>query len=78
MAFVYSSTRGHKVVAAVLGKGFKKLLSGGYSAYERYAESRTELIHAQCWAHVRRKFFSAQQSAPPECEKILDWIRELF
>ena len=38
VAFVYSSTRGHKVVADVLGSGCKKLLSDGYSAYERYAD----------------------------------------
>jgi len=30
------------------------------------------------WAHVRRKFFDAQQHAPPECERILALIARLF
>ena len=78
VAFVYADTRGHRVVAEVLGKGCKRLVSDGYSAYEHYAKSRGDLIHAQCWAHVRRKFFEAKEHSPPECEKLLDWIRELF
>ncbi len=78
VAFVYSSTRGHRVVAEVLGKGCKKLLSDGYSAYERYAETRSELVHAECWAHVRRKFFDAREHSPPEAERALAYIGELF
>ena len=78
VAFVYSSTRGHRVVADVLGKGCRKLLSDGYSAYESYAEARGDLIHAQCWAHVRRKFFEAKEHSPPECERTLCYIRSLF
>ena len=78
VAFVYASTRGHRVVAEVLGKGCKKLLGDGYSAYERYAESREGLIHAQCWAHVRRQFFEAREHSPPECDKVLKLINQLF
>jgi transposase len=78
VAFVYSSSRGHGVVSDILGKGCKKLLSDGYSAYERYAEAQQGFTHAQCWAHVRRKFFEARQHAPPECDIVLNLIRELF
>jgi transposase len=78
VAFVYASTRGHRVVAEVLGEGCKRLLSDGYAAYERYAESREDLVHAQCWAHVRRKFFEAKEHSPPECAKALEYIRVLF
>ena len=78
VAFVYASTRGHKVVAEVLGKGCKRLLTDGYAAYERYAASREDLVHAQCWAHVRRKFFDAKEHAHPECERILKLIQMLF
>lgn len=78
VAFVYSSTRGHRVVAEVLGKGCQKLLSDGYSAYERYAESRGELVHAQCWAHVRRRFFEATEHALPQCQRVLEYIQRLF
>lgn len=75
VAFVYSSSRGHETIQKVLGSGCKKLMSDGYSAYEKYAKDRGDLIHAQCWAHARRKFF---ESGSPESEKILEIIRRLF
>jgi transposase len=78
VAFVYSSTRSHKVVSEVLGKHCKKLLSDGYSAYGAYKTSRPDLVHAQCWAHVRRKFFEAREHSPPECERVLHLIGTLF
>ena len=79
VAFVYSSTRAHRVVSEVLGKGCKKLVSDGYSAYERYAEAREEtFVHAQCWAHVRRKFFDAAEHSPKEAEEALELIKKLF
>ena len=78
VAFIYSSSRAHRVVSDVLGENCKKLMSDGYSAYERYAEFRENLVHAQCWAHVRRKFFDAREHSPPEAEKALGIIRELF
>jgi hypothetical protein len=78
VAFVYSSTRSHSVVKEVLGKHCKKLLTDGYAAYDSYKESRPELVHAQCWAHVRRKFFEAKAHSPPECERVLHLIAKLF
>lgn len=78
VAFVYSSSREHRTVMDVLGKNCKKLISDGYSAYKKYAEERGDLIHAECWAHVRRKFFDAKDYAPSECEKVLSWIADLF
>jgi transposase len=78
VAFVYSSTRAHHTVSEILGNGCKKLLSDGYSAYERYAEERKDLVHAECWAHARRKFFEAKEYASGECEKMLSWIARLF
>ena len=78
VAFVYSSTRAHSVVGKVLGNACLRLLSDGYAAYERYAESRQDLVYAGCWAHVRRYFFEARDKSPPEAEKVLEIIRQLF
>jgi transposase len=79
VAFVYSSSRAYGNVSEILGKGCKKLLSDGYGAYEKYVESREdEVVHAQCWVHARRKFVEAKEYAPPECEKVLFWIADLF
>lgn len=78
VAFVYEDGRKHEVVPKILGDTCKKLLSDGYAAYERYAESRRELVHAQCWAHARRYFFDAKEHSPLECERVLAMIAELF
>ena len=78
VAFVYSSSRGKQVIADVLGKGCQRLLSDGYKAYESYVAARDDIIHAQCWSHVRRKFFEAREHHPQECDEILEYIRALF
>jgi len=65
-------------VPEVLGSGCKKLMSDGYSAYESYASSRADLVYAQCWSHVRRKFFEAKDYSPVECERVLAMIAKLF
>jgi transposase len=79
VAFVYSSSRAYGNVSEILGDKCKKLLSDGYGAYEQYVKSREgEVVHAQCWAHARRKFFEAKKYAPPECEKVLLLIADLF
>lgn len=83
VAFIYSNTRGQRVVFDALNgvpdeSRCRKLVSDGYSAYEAYAKSRAELIHANCWAHARRKFYEAQATSAEECKRALDIIRELF
>lgn len=78
VAFVYSSSRAHDNAVKILGSGCKKLLSNGYGAYKKYAKERDDLIHAECWAHARRKFFEAKDYSPTECSKVLGWIAILF
>ena len=81
--FIYSSSRGKQVVFDALNEPqledrCKKLLTDGYSAYKAYAETREDLIHAHCWAHVRRKFFEAKDYAETESSKVLELIKNLF
>jgi transposase len=79
VAFVYSSSRAYGTVSEILGDKCKKLLSDGYKAYDKYVEERNgAVVHANCWAHARRKFFDAAKYSPAECEKVLGWIAELF
>lgn len=58
------------------------LLSDGYSAYSHTVKKLNEqgqaLIHASCWAHCRRLFEKAQDSAPNETEYVLNNIRTLY
>ena len=39
------------------------LQTDGYEVYDRACEGVPKVIHAGCWAHVRRKFFEAQKSS---------------
>ena len=78
VVFVYQDDRKHESVPEILGNACKKLLSDGYRAYEKYAESRPDLVHAHCWAHARRYFFDAREHSPPEAEKVLAIIAKLF
>lgn len=53
------------------------LLVDGYKAYETLAAERSGLRLANCWAHVRRKYFDAERNYPT-CGEALDLIGELF
>jgi transposase len=53
------------------------LLSDGYSAYANYAK-HTGVTHAQCWAHTRREFYEAGDSAREQVDDALDWIRAIY
>ena len=53
------------------------LLTDGYAAYESYAKN-SGLLHAQCWAHSRRKFFEAQSIEPEKAAQALDHIGALY
>ena len=53
------------------------LLTDGYTAYEHYTK-KTGLIHAQCWAHTRRKLFEAQDADPGTAAHGLDLIGGLY
>ncbi len=78
VGFPFSSTRSHQVVVDTL-KGYSNtLVTDGYAAYDRYAEQVNELVHAQCWAHVRRKFVEAEASEPELCGRVLDGISTLY
>lgn len=51
----------------------------GYAGYDAFARKREEEIElAGCWAHVRRAFFEAQESAPRAAGLILHLIGNLY
>jgi len=51
----------------------------GYSAYDAFARQRGgALTLADCWAHVRRKFFEAKESAPRTAGWFLRQIQHLY
>ena len=80
IVFTYSQSRSRQVIEDLLKQSYTgTLLSDGYKAYASYVKaSESRICHAQCWAHTRRKFVQAEQSAPQEVEAVLTRIRMLY
>jgi transposase len=55
-----------------------KLQCDGYAAYRSFANSRKGIELAGCWAHVRRKFFEAQEQSPRLAGWLLSQIQQLY
>ncbi|HOC54160.1 MAG TPA: IS66 family transposase [Verrucomicrobiota bacterium] len=51
----------------------------GYAAYRAFAKGRSKpLTLAGCWAHARRKFYEAQETAPRTAGWVLRQIQHLY
>ncbi len=64
----------------VLPVDFKGIIQcDGYSAYDTLARRRAGTVTlADCWAHVRRKYFEAKESAPRTAGWMLRQIQHLY
>jgi transposase len=78
VAFPFAPSRSKKVVEDLLRDFEGTLLSDGYQAYEHFAERRSKVVHAQCWAHTRRHFVKAEDVEPERVAHALARIRELY
>jgi transposase len=78
IAFLFALSRASPVVKEVLGSFGGVLLSDGYKVYDTYAKSVESIVHAQCWAHTRRKFDEALRVEPALCKTALDEIGDLY
>jgi transposase len=78
VAFPYASSRAHGHATAILGEYCGTLISDGYPAYDDYAARRDEVVHAQCWVHVRRGFVKAENVEPKRCAEAIRRIAELY
>ena|GEM_PF-102671 len=78
ICFVFANTRSARVIKDTLGDDYDGvLLTDGYSGYQKYV-SGTDVEHALCWAHTRRKFYEGQDRHPDLCQQALDRIQELY
>jgi len=73
----FEPTRSGEVVRETLKDYRGSVLTDGYVGYNRLGKT-PGIVLAYCWAHVRRKFFDAQENFPDQCKEILDLIDELF
>jgi transposase len=78
VAFPFAPSRSLAAAREILQGYQGKILSDGYSVYERYVESMGGAEHAQCWSHTRRKFVEAETVEPALCATALDFIRRLY
>lgn len=78
VAFPFAASRAHSVVREVLGTFCGVLLTDGYAAYDRFAQTVNRLVHAQCWSHTRRGFVDAERAEPTLVARALDYIGTLY
>jgi transposase len=78
IAFPFATTRGSAVVREALKDFGGVLLTDGYEVYERYVDQVNRIVHAQCWAHTRRHFVKAEDSAPARVGDVLKMIAALY
>jgi transposase len=78
VAFPYAPSRAHSHAASILGEYCGTLISDGYQAYDDYTARRDEVVHAQCWVHVRRGFVKAENLEPERCAEAIRQIGELY
>jgi len=80
--FDYDASRGGSVPKRLL-EGYQGiLLSDGWEPYDS-AAAALKLVHAGCFAHVRRKFDEARKAQPPtttdsHAKTALEFIRDLY
>jgi len=77
VCYVYSPSRSGETPAKVLGasKGFLQV--DAYSGYNRVTTPKKRR-RVGCWAHARRYFYKALETAPVEAQHVLDRILDLY
>ena len=76
----YAPSRSAAVAKEMLSNYQGYLQTDGYEAYDRACETAENVVHVGCWAHVRRKFFEAQNSSKKagSAEAALSTIAKLY
>lgn len=71
VVYDWHASRGGECLESFLGEEFEgKLQCDGFSAYGKLGRLHPQIEIFGCWAHVRRKFFEAQEQAP----RVVGWI----
>lgn len=78
IAFPFAASRAERVVREALGSFCGVLVTDGYKVYDRFVRSMQDIVHAQGWAHTRRKFVDAQAVEPGLVAQALERIGSLY
>ena len=79
VTFDYNGSRSGKMIDTLVPSNWQGVLqSDGYDEYRRFVTRREGIVHANCWAHGRRKFDAALTNDRPRAEVALLEFRKLF
>jgi transposase len=80
VSFVWKTSRAARCLDHIIPADFNGTVQcDGYSAYPSFANrSDGRITLAACWAHARRKFFEAKDSAPQHAGWLLLQIQHLY
>jgi transposase len=78
--FHWATSRAATCLQEVVPPAFTGTLQcDGYAAYRTFANQHQQpIVLAGCWAHVRRKFYEARESAPRLAGWLLNQIQHLY
>ena len=77
ISYVFSRSRSGETPVRVLGDTLGKLVVDGYSGYNKVTLPGGR-ERAGCLAHLRRKFFDAQSTAPDAAKTAMDYILDVY
>ena len=77
ISYVFSRSRSGETPVRVLGETLGKLVVDGYSGYNKVTMPGGR-ERAGCLAHLRRKFFEAQSTAPELAKIAMDYILDVY
>jgi transposase len=77
IAYVFSRSRSGDTPVEVLRETKGKLVADAYSGYNKVT-TPSGRERAGCLAHLRRRFFDAQSSAPEAAKRAIDFILDVY
>jgi transposase len=77
IAYVFSPSRSGETPVEVLGETKGKLVADAYSGYNKVITPGGR-ERAGCLAHLRRRFFDAQSTAPEAAKKAIGFILDVY
>ena len=77
--YCWQTSRAAACLDEIIPDSFDGIIqSDGYSAYRAFANGRSGIELAGCWAHVRRKFYDALEQSPKTSGWLLRQIQQLY
>lgn len=77
VAYLFNVSRSGDVPHSLLNETSGTLQVDGYTGYNKVTTPKSR-TRAGCWAHVRRYFFDASETAPREAEEMMAMILEMY